>query len=188
MAVNLETLDFLLERSLLPTLRANSIDLDTGHMCAELQTILKSFLRRVARQYQPEIDMLLREQTQRHREQDLVSWVVSEMKTLQSIAFSLFYQQICQDEGLNPGQHRINCVTAHSHSHMLAQVFQQAVKQWRDDHTPGPSSRRFVRKREKRDWAPWLVDLMFGKDDHGGDEGNNGRTQGNGGISRRKVA
>lgn len=188
MAVNLETLDYLLERNLQSTLRANFIDVETGQLCKELSFILTRFLRRIARQYQPEIDKLLREQALNHTEQDLVSWVVNEMKALQSITFSLFYHQICQDEGLNPGQHRINCATAHSHSYLLAQLFQEAVGEWRRSHEARPSSKRFVKKQSMRDWAPWLVDLIFGGDDDSGDDDNNGRRDRSSGGGRRKAA
>lgn len=169
MAVDVDKLELMLERGLFSTMRANNIDLGTGHLCSELQAILRKFLRSIARQYQPEIDKLLQQAVTRHTETDLVSWVVGEMLHLQSIAFGRFYDRICRHENLNPGEHRVNCVTAHSHAYVLSQVFQEAVVQWKEGHAVVPLSPKFLRKRSKRDWAPWLIDLLFpGDDDHDG--------------------
>jgi hypothetical protein len=180
MAVDVDKLEFMLEQSLFSTMRANNIDLGTGPLCSELQAILRKFLRTIARQYQPEIDRLLQQAVTRHTETDLVSWVVGEMRQLQSIAFQLFYDRICRHENLNPGQHRVNCVTAHSHAYVLSQVFQEAVAQWKAGHAVPPLSPRFVRKWRGRDWAPWLIDLLFPQDD--------GPDGGQGGVNRKRVA
>jgi hypothetical protein len=124
-----------------------------------------------AEHYQPEIDNLLRQEVARHTERDLISWVVGEMLHLQSIAFRRFYDLICRHENLNPGEHRVTCVTAHSHSYVLSQVFQEAVVQWKEGHEAVPSSPRFLKKKSKRDWAPWLIDLLFPPDDNDDDHG-----------------
>ena len=179
MAVDVDKLELMLERGLFSTMRANNIDLGTGQLCSELQAILRKFLRSIARQYQPEIDSQLQQQVKHHTETDLISWVVGEMLHLQSIAFGRFYDRICHHENLNPGEHRVGCVTAHSHAYVLSQVFQEAVVQWKAGHAVVPSSPKFLKKRSRRDWAPWLIDLLFSPegDDHDGGKASANRHQ-----------
>ncbi len=165
MAVGVEKLEELLERGLFSTMRASNIDLGTGPLCSEFHAILRKFLNSIARQYPPEIDRLLQHAVTRHTETDLISWVVAEMRNLQSIAFQNFYHRICHHENLNAGQHRVDCVIAHSHAYALSQVFQEAVAQWKEGHAVPPSSPKYVRRWHSRDWAPWLIDLFFPHDD-----------------------
>lgn len=154
-------LDELLQRNLKQTLRGNAIDIGEGPLCMELLSILKRFLGQIARQFQSDIDRLMSDQQANHKKHNLDSWVVSEMATVQAITFSRFYSRICEAEGMNPGQHRVDCVVAHSHAYLLAQLFQEAFQEWRSDRCLEPASPKARRKRSARDWFPWMIDVIF---------------------------
>lgn len=156
-----ETIETLLDRNLRHVLRANYIDVGEGHLCQEFLQILQKFIRRISKRYEMEIDVLLRQHRPPWKRQDLISWVISEVASLQSITMSRLYFRVCEDEGLAAGQHRVDCGQAHGHAYLLSQIYEEADLEWKRDRKTEPLSQKARIKRRRRDWAPWLVDIVF---------------------------
>ncbi len=156
-----QKLEELLRRYLQHVLRANYIEIGDGHLCKEFLQILQKFIDEIAKKFDAEISALIKNSNPRLRREDLISWTVSEVSALQSITLSRLYFRICEADGLAAGQHRVDCGRAHGHAYLRSQLYEEAQLEWRSGRNVEPRSHKHIEKRRRRDWTPWLIDIVF---------------------------
>lgn len=153
--------DVYVLRSLPSSLRANNFELNASDQCNDLLAILENFSRYISRQYNEEILRQLAAGTQKSLA-DLISWTVSELCSLQAIAFSKLEREISRGENISPGNGvRITCIQARNYVHLLTQMYEVSAAEWRAGRAVEPLSRKHIQKRRFHDWVPWGFDFRL---------------------------
>ncbi len=151
-----------LSRSLQRTLVASGFEIIRNESCDTILENLKGFSIYVSKRYATEINKRIEAQDEDMSDQDLISWVVSDVSSLQGITFALFAAEISRTDVVKKdGTNGITCQQAARHLFLLSDLYQRAFESWKRFGEQKPRSRKFQKKRRSRNWTPRMISLDF---------------------------